>query len=380
MLLCCLCAGAQIDDVLRQVERNNLVLRALAREQEAAVLDVKGENALAGPTVEYSPFFKGGYGGVAESELVVSQEFEFPTRYALRNGQARIQQALGEEQYRMCRRETLLQCKLLCLDVIRTNQILGMLEQRLKNGQTIKSMYEKRVKAGDANILEIKRVKLDLMEVEAMVAEARRERTALLGQLRQLNGDVEVELKDTLFPEMPLELSYEEFKAGAVQADASVKRAEMASRLAGQQVRLARSEWLPNVSLGFRRNTEMSEDVNGVLVGLSFPLMGSANKVRAARCRQQGALLQEENARLEAVTRIQSRYEQLMQLRSVLDHSDVRMMQETLSLLTRALQFGEISALQYYTEINGIYEKLQRHMDLHCQSAKLYAELNANSL
>ena len=71
---------------------------------------------------------------------------------------------------------------------------------------------------------------------------------------------------------------------------------------------------------------------------------------------------------------------QLHQLRSVLDHTDIRMMNETLALLSKALKHGEISALEYYTEINSIYDKLQAHIDLHTQYVKIWAQLNKNKL
>ena len=56
------------------------------------------------------------------------------------------------------------------------------------------------------------------------------------------------------------------------------------------------------------------------------------------------------------------------------------MMNETLALLSKALKHGEISALEYYTEINSIYDKLQAHIDLHTQYVKIWAQLNKNKL
>ena len=78
-------ADNSVDDVLKQIAQNNLTLRALQHDNEADVLDIKAENSLDGLSVEYSPFFRSGYSGVAESELVVSQEIQFPTKYAATN-------------------------------------------------------------------------------------------------------------------------------------------------------------------------------------------------------------------------------------------------------------------------------------------------------
>ena len=74
-----------VGDVLKQIAANNLTLQSAAHDTRADVLDVKATNTLGGPSVEYSPFFTKGYSGVAESELVVSQEIDFPTKYAARS-------------------------------------------------------------------------------------------------------------------------------------------------------------------------------------------------------------------------------------------------------------------------------------------------------
>ena len=88
-----------LDSVLASVERNNLGLQALRKGNEAAMIEVRGGNAPGDPSVEYSPFFRSGAGGVASSELVVSQGFDFPTLYAARRKSARLRQAALDRQY-----------------------------------------------------------------------------------------------------------------------------------------------------------------------------------------------------------------------------------------------------------------------------------------
>ena len=109
-----------IGDILRQIAANNLTLKAQAHESEADVLDIKADNALGGPSVEYSPFFKKGYSGVVESELVVSQEFKFPTKYKDCSRLAGMQRNAGQQQLLKQRRDILLEAELICLDIRRS--------------------------------------------------------------------------------------------------------------------------------------------------------------------------------------------------------------------------------------------------------------------
>ncbi len=369
-----------IGDVLKQVASNNLTLQALAHDNQADVLDIKASNSIGGPSVEYSPFFTKGYSGVAESELVVSQEIDFPTKYAARNKQAKMQNTVGEQLLIKQRRDILLQAQLLCIDLIRLNQTLSMLHERLANSETLLQMYQKRMDAGDANALELNKVKLDCMEVRTLVNEAQGERTSLLQQLRQLNGGKPIDVIDTVLPEYPQITNFESYRALALASDADVAVAQTALRAADMNLKLQKNEWLPNISFGYRRNTEHGEGINGFLVGVSFPLYSNSNNVKAARQRRESAELQVMQAQNEAEASMRTNYEQLQGLQQVIDHSDVKLLQESLTLFAKALQHGEITALVYYVEINSIYEKLQRHIDLHCQSVKLLAELHKAEL
>ena len=373
-------ADNSVDDVLKQIAQNNLTLKALQHDNEADVLDIKAENSLDGLSVEYSPFFRSGYSGVAESELVVSQEIQFPTKYADRNKQAKMLKSVGGKMYEKNRRDILFEAEQLCLDIIRLNMTMTMLDQRLKNSETLHQMYDKRMAAGDANILEVNKVKLDCMEVQTMVSEAQNERMLLLQQLQQLNGGKPVTIDSEKFPEFQPIKDFESYKALYLASDADIQMAETMLKSADMNVKMQKREWLPNISFGYRRNTEQKEGVNGLMVGVSFPLYSNSKRIKAARERRQSAELQVEQARKDAESQLQSGYQQLVGLQQVLDHSDVKMMQESIVLFSKALQHGEINALDYYTEVNSIYEKLQRHIDIHCQSAKLHAVLHKNEL
>ena len=280
-----------VGDVLKQVAANNLTLQALVHDNQADVLDIKASNSIGGPSVEYSPFFTKGYSGVAESELVVSQEIDFPTKYAARNKQAQMQQTVGDKLLAKQRRDILLQAQLLCIDLIRLNQTLSMLRERLANSETLLQMYQKRMEAGDANALELNKVKLDCMEVRTLVNEAQGERTSLLQQLRQLNGGKPIDVTDTVLPNYPQITNFESYRALALASDADVAVAQTSLRAADMNLKLQKNEWLPNISFGYRRNTEHGEGINGFLVGVSFPLYSNSNNVKAARQRRESAEL-----------------------------------------------------------------------------------------
>lgn len=55
------------------------------------------------------------------------------------------------------------------------------------------------------------------------------------------------------------------------------------SLVARKQIAVNKSQWLPKLELGYRRNTETGTPFNGVVVGFSFPLFENRNKVKIAK-------------------------------------------------------------------------------------------------
>ena len=142
----------------------------------------------------------------------------------------------------------------------------------------------------------------------------------------------------TTMPEFAAITDYKSFEALALANDADIKTAEASLKTAEMDMKIQKSEWLPNLTVGYRRNTEEGEPVNGMMVGMSFPLYSNSKKIKAARERKQSAEIQVMQSRQEAEASIRSRYQQLKGLQQVLDHSDVKMMNESIALFAKALK------------------------------------------
>ena len=95
----------KIEEVLQSVEQNNKELQAVFHSTEAAKMEVQTQNNLEDPSVEYSPFFAKGIDGMASSELVVTQGFDFPTLYAARNRSGKLQKDVLDRQQQALRRD-----------------------------------------------------------------------------------------------------------------------------------------------------------------------------------------------------------------------------------------------------------------------------------
>ena len=192
-----------IDELLQQIERNNKSLQALRQENEAARQEIRSQNNLEDPSVEYSPFYTKGTDGMSSSELVVSQGFDFPTRYAARRKSGRLQSEYLDRQYLVARRDLLLGARLQCLDLIRLNRTRELLEARLRNADELLALFEKRLEEGDASILEVNKIRMERMNATTELAQNESSRQQALAALQAMNGDQAVAFGATEYPEAP---------------------------------------------------------------------------------------------------------------------------------------------------------------------------------
>lgn len=372
--------AGDIDPVLQEIERNNLELKALRSENRASVLDMKGENSLEAPSVEYSPFFRNGVSGVASSELVVSQEFDFPTLYAARNKSVKLQQEALDYEYQAARRNVLLTAKQKCFDLVMLDHMRGVLDERMANADELLVMYEKKFAEGDATSIELNRIKMERMDLQAELLQNETLRKKTVQELSLLNGEQPLSVGSLYYPEIKAVESIEALRKEIVDNDAGVHAAEASVALSQQEIRVNKQGWIPKLSVGYRRNTDMSEASNGFLVGASFPVFSNRNKVKASRAKHAAAQLNLDNTRLQVESEAEQQLQELQRLHKAIGIYDLDLLRQSLLLLKKAVMAGSMSLVDYYTEADRIYQKWQTYLTLENQYHNLWATLNRNSL
>ena len=386
----------KIEEVLQSVEQNNKELQAVFHSTEAAKMEVQTQNNLEDPSVEYSPFFAKGVDGMASSELVVTQGFDFPTLYAARNRSGKLQKDVLDRQQQALRRDILLQAKNLCLDLIRLNQEQALLMERQKNADALLQLFEKRLKEGDANALETNKINLELLNVRT---ESRLNQTALQSKLKELmvlNGNRPLTpgrplpepqtpgaeaLGLTDYTPVALPADFARQVDDLLAADPALQALQGESDAAKVQLSASRQGWLPRLEVGYRRNTETRHPLNGVVVGFSFPLFENRHKVKAAKSQALSTEYTRENASLQAASALWQLYEEASLLsRSIEEYRETFARQRDLALLRKALDGGEISMIEYFVEVSVVYQSQDNLLQLENQYQKAMARLYKSKL
>ena len=367
-------------DVLLSVERNNKELQALQKSNEAQLVEYRSGNIVEDPTIEYSPFFALGTKGVASSELVVKLGFDFPTLYASRNKAGKMQQTALDMQYQLRRRDILLEAKKICLDLIRLNQERALLDERMRNADELLAMFERRLAEGDASLLDVNKIRMERMNVNTEVVQNGTERATLLQSLTALNGNQPLTFDAAAYPVVPVIAYSDTLCDTLVNADFAVRAARASAEQAEQEVSVNRQNWIPKFEVGYRRNTDMNDAVNGFMVGGSVPIFSSANKVRSAKAKAVSASLEVESVQMSAEAQVRSLLNTAVQLRRTADTYDTALMYSTLRLLRTAVENGELSIIEYYVEADNIYKNLQAYMTVENQYQQTVAEIYKNRL
>lgn len=368
-----------ISAVLKSVEQNNMELKALLKGNEAADIENKSQNTLEDLSIEYSPFFQSETSGIASSELVITQGFDFPTLYGARKKAGQLQRNVLDMQYQTARRDILVNAKKLCLDIINYNKQKQLLHERRKNADELLAMFELKFKNGDATSLELNKIKLDRMNLETELVQADTKHANAMQQLQALNGGQPIEVNMTEYPQAPADDEVTMYEK-AVATDWTVRTAQASVLAAEQDVKVNKQSWIPKFEIGYRRNTEGDNASNGFLIGGSIPLFSSKNKVKIAKARQTEAVMQHANARINAENSARTMINQMKQLKASADAYDVPLMRQTLKLLRTAVENGEISVTEYYVEADNIYKNMITYMDIERQYQDALTEIYKNEL
>ena len=370
-----------IAPILEQIEKNNLQLQAARELMKAEVLEVKAENNLGNPEVNYAHLYNSDRSGQQQSELTVVQGFEFPTTYVARSQAARLQADASECAYMAERRDVLLEAKLLCLELIGLNREAYLLEVLQQHADSLSHLCESRLESGDATSLEVNRAKLDLMTIRTELADNASAHRAALQKLLAMNGNVYIEdMVADAYPLVSVPADYELLRDEVLPLNKELQQADATIKVAQKEVSVNKQGWLPQLQVGYRRNTAPTEEFNGFVVGGSIPLFENRGKVKAARARALRTELLRDDAKMSVEASLQALYNEVRSLKNAMDAYDLPLMNHTFDLLGPALAGGELSWHEYFVEMEAVVRRGQSYLQLENRYHKVIAQIYADSL
>ena len=208
LLLTLLATGAfaqqsTVDQVLQLVLANNKRVSAQAAEVEALRLQERTGLSLPDPSVDFD--YMNGSPAIAgqQTDLTVTQPFDFPTAYGARRKVAELRTTQHEQEAIAARREVLLDAQRTCVALVHANKRVVLLTERHAAATRYRDGMRQRYEREAATVLD--RNKAELLEagIAADAQAAEMERLALLQHLAELNGGNAITFADTVYPASP---------------------------------------------------------------------------------------------------------------------------------------------------------------------------------
>ena len=367
-----------MEEVLLLVQQNNELLKAGESQTEALKLQARTENNLSDPEVTYSHLWGNQEGMGFTGEFIASQSFDFPTLYAQRNKLNRERFRTFEAQQATLRQQILLQAEWACMDLIYLNQLQALLDNRLRNAEELRRFYVSQLEKGATNIIETNKIELELLNARNEARQNEAARVAKLAELKALNGGIAIEFTDSVYriiPEYPEDFGA--FQLEAVGELPEVNELVWSEAAAERQIAVAKNQWLPNLTMGYRMNPSSGgERFNGFIVGVSIPIFSNRNKVKQAKAERYAV-----NQRLWGTMKTQTAA--LHQLwtkagelkKSIDEYSSVLEQQNSIELLNKAIHAGQLSMIEYFVNVTTFYQSMQNYLQLQNDYQKTMAEM-----
>jgi outer membrane protein TolC len=357
-------AQSQLEKVLQEIEKNNPHIQAQQSYFEAEKLGFRAENNLDNPEVEWEKSFSSEEG--KPYEVLVSQSFDFPSAYLYKKQIKNQKIANLSNQFAQVRQEVLLQSKLLCLELIYRNKQKKELETRVENAQKLSVFFEKRLQTGDANILELNKIKMLLLNTTNQLKFIQNKILRLQKDLQTQNGGSQLDLHLENYPIINVEKDTRQILDKALQSDPYLNQLRSKEEIASTETSLVKSNSLPSLSIGYRYlNSNLIKEAHGMKLGLSIPLWENKHKVKQAKLLEQ---FRKEEVSIEKMQK-ENEYEKLFQTflslqESLSNYQDVFIKKNYDRLLQKALQYGEISGIEYLMESIYYYESFDTYLEI----------------
>ena len=379
MLLGTLTTRAQnsIDQVLKSIETNNKSLQANTKMTDAQKLEAQTGKFLANPSVEWEQMWGNRNNPGSEYTLTVKQSLDFPTTYSNKNKLANLKANTIGFQSAAYRQQLLLNAKQTCIEIIYLRKQKSLLDERLANAETMFALYKKRFESGDANQLELNKIQLELLNAQNQSRLNKAALTAAEEQLRNFNGGNPITFDATDYPTGEELINFDQLQAAFMEADPNLKSLTGDQEIANREVKLSRSLTLPKFDVGYKRNAAKDHVAsNGFMVGVSIPLFENKNTVKKAKAQAEFATASLEDNRLNLKTNLQQLYQQAETLQiSRADYAKVLEQQRNIELLNKALNAGQLSVIDYFTELTTIYDSHQSYLDVEKEYHSILAQL-----
>lgn len=346
-------AQSNIDNILTEIAKNNKTIQANTSYWNAQKVQYKTGNSLYNPTVEYD-YLKGSPANAGnQTDIIVTQSFDFPTVYGKKNQLANQLGIQADLQLKAANQELLLEAKKICIELVYRNKLQIPLTKRKEATEKWLAYFKKKLTTGDGTILDVNKAEIQLLEIRKQFQDNASTIAKLNEQLTSLNGGIAIRLTDVGYFETPVIADFETFVKEVEAQDYIRKTLEQEKVIAQKQIEVSKALALPKMEVGYHYQGILGQTYNGIHTGVALPLWESKNTVKLQKAKMtfaESALNDHSNLYYYEIKQTYDRYESLKSI--LTEYEKINKSVEPIQLLDKALSAGQISVLEYFVELN----------------------------
>ena len=366
-----------IDEILKEIEKNNTILLALRQKTDAQKIGNKTNITLENPEVGFN-YLWGDPSVIGNRiDFSIKQTFDFPSAYSYKNQISDLLNEQAELEYLKQLKVLQLETKLICIDLIYINALKNEFTKRLAHAQNIAGSYKTKFDVGETNILELNKAKLNLLNTKSELESIEIKRSSLLSELTRLNGGQFIEFTDTIFEAQIIPKDFEKWYVMAESNNQTLTWLKKEIEISQKQVGLNRAMSLPKFQAGYMSERIVGQQFRGVSVGVSIPLWENRNKLKYANA---NALAFESimiDNKLQYYNNLKSLHTKAISLQdNANEYRSSLLSIDSSELLKKALDKGGISLINYILELSFYYQSVNKLLEMERDLSKSVAELN----
>ncbi|MBQ9865076.1 MAG: TolC family protein [Bacteroidales bacterium] len=339
--------------VLKDLEAKNLTLHAAAKQAEAQQHAAHVGLLLENPDIEAAYYWGDPSENGVRWDFSVSQSFEMPSVLVRRARLRNLQENAAHLGYRALRYATLLQAQQLCADLIYYRNMAAIYSRRCVSATRLAQLYQHRYEAGDCSILEYNRAQMNLADMQNKSTLANLDVDLALHDLCHLMNVETYSFLQMTYDSVWSEPSFEAWYEQMEMRNPELLQLDNQLAISRQEERLSRAQWLPQLSVGYAAENVVGDTWRGATVGVTLPLWSQQRAVRAAKLQTAASQATLEAKRTELFTKLECMYHRHKALiRDLQNLKSAFRQNNSVGLLDRALEMGEISLEQYLQQVN----------------------------
>ncbi len=243
-------AQSTIDKALIEIAKNNKTIQANTQYWNAQKIQYKTGNTLYNPTVEYD-YLKGIPANAGnQTDIVVTQSFDFPTAYGKKNQLAKEKTNQADLQLKSANQAVLLEAKKVCIELVYRNKLQIPLTTRKEATERWLVHFKKRMDTGDGTILDVNKAEIQLLELRKQFQDNSSAIAVLNEKVTALNGGTPIPFTDLTYYDVPAIADFETLYAEIEVVDYVKKTLEQEKVIAQKQIEVSKALALPKMEVG----------------------------------------------------------------------------------------------------------------------------------